>query len=84
MENRIDSHIPERFTSWEKWKARLERRGETSIEKKCKAYLNSTSLLENMTTNLTTEGKAALIDREGKILARHRQGRAKNLFPHHH
>jgi len=49
-------------------------------EEKGKAYLNSTSLLKSMTTNLTTKGKTALNDREGKVLAG--QGRAKDLFHH--
>jgi hypothetical protein len=51
-----------------------------SIEEKGKAYLNSTSLLKSMTTNLTAKGKTALNDREGKVLAG--QGRAKDLFHH--
>jgi hypothetical protein len=51
-----------------------------SKEEKGKIYLNSTSLLKSMTTNLTTKGKTALNDREGKVLAG--QGRAKDLFHH--
>jgi hypothetical protein len=55
-----------------------------SKARKGKAYLNSTSLLISLTTNLTTEGKTTLIDREGKVTAGHGQGRAKDLFPHNH
>jgi hypothetical protein len=90
MENRNDSQACKRVRV-EDWEARVGSQGSATKkigkmrqnrqkEEKGKAYLNSTSLLKSMTTNLTTKGKTALNDREGKVLAG--QGRAKDLFHH--